>query len=410
MKKTSLFYKIPFDFDVDQFTLSFFDKKTSDTYRGINHINSEFPIPLTLKQQIKYEGIRSFTMNLLSELSSIDYEKEDGVRLNSRILKRDYWKYSEITNKLVVQKVINRSDDYFNSGGTDDGISKKYSLKPEYRNKFKKVWVSEKKWFEIYKRITKEVYTDRSQTQKIVLRHQYEMITRDMGVIEPDWISLSMEITKVEKGLLGLTKIRQGVFDIKRKGKGNRLYHVLCEIPKEFRKYIVHKKYGEMVGVDVSSSHLTILCGIKEFDRERLQDLLSQDFYTSISDGKYPRETIKIQFMKYLYGSNYEYKKGRRRRRETELDRCMKLKLPNLHRYIMDMSKINKTKLSHLIMEIESDLIVSGVGGELVNRVVPFYTVHDCVYVPRQFTEMVQKLIVETFQREIHVTPRVKIG
>jgi hypothetical protein len=411
MKNTKLYYSIPSNFDLGGFVQSLVSGKMSETYRRINNGETyQCSQVLTCKQRIKYTKINQFVLELLTRLSCVNYNKEEeGIQLYSLGLRKLYSGYNTVINELIERGVVKRTKGYSNFGIT--GVCKKYSLTPKYRKRFKKIPVKQESWDEIYSRVIDRGYKkDKSQTQEDVLKGVYEFITKRTDIHDPNWMSLPMEVSKVEDILTGFTKLRNGVFDIQRKGKGNRVYHVLSFIPKEGRKYIVHKEYGEMVGVDVSSSHLTIICSLMEFDRERLQELLSQDFYTSISNGKYPRETIKNQFMKYLYGSNYKYREGRRRRRETELDRCMKLKLPHLHRYIMGMSKKDKRKLSHQIMEVESDLIVSQVGGQLLNMGIDFYPVHDCIYVPRQFTEMVQKLIVETFQGEIHVTPRVKIG
>lgn len=423
-----LYYKLPLKVDLDTLTHEVFNEsKLWETYRrkgnGVgengkitngkgSHLT---PTPFykvtgdvftNKNDRNRFESLKLFIGVFLTKLSNIDYIKDDLVQISCWNLKYYHRDYKAIYTSLINRGIVVCDYSYCSVGyqGSPYGYCKGFGLTKKYQNNYKRIPAHAESFMRVMNRLANMKYhSDSSTKTEDVLLYQYNLFKYKCEVIDPDWSTIDMDVSTAEHIQRGLTKFKQQVFNVKSSSIVNRVSNTVSQMPKEGRQFIRYKETGEeFVSCDISASHFTFLCFLMEFDKERLIEMVSKDFYSQLANGQCDRQVIKSQSFKYLYGRN---------RKNSSIGKCMNRELPKLHQYILGMNKEQKTELSHVLMKVESDIVVRDIGGQLMKLNIPFYTVHDSVWTLSRYVDQVKTIMEDTIQNilQVDVKPHIKV-
>jgi hypothetical protein len=111
--------------------------------------------------------------------------------------------------------------------------------------------------------------------------------------------------------------------------------------------------------------------------------------------------------MKCLYGL-----KG-----QKEIDSAISALFPNTYTYLQSFSDIKgyltradrKKEISHVMMELESDLVTREIASRLIARGIDYYTIHDSVYVAQDNVTVLKTVINNVYKETFGYRPRLKV-
>lgn len=374
---------------------------------------SELLLPtLSPQQRKKFNAARYFTGTFLTKLSKIDYLKDFMIEIMASEMRSQYQDYDKVIDCLKKLSVVRVDESYLSQNYAIDPLdahSKAYGLSKEYTLSFQNIPVDTKLFERRLRKIEGFDYRpDHSHTEEQVVRYQFETILKDCVFEEPDWQLWQTDSDTAELVKQGLERLRQGVLNLTSSAKVKRYHSVLTQMPKEGRQFIRYKGNDCFYGCDLVASHFTLICGILELDTEAIQRHISNDFYTSICDGRFPRDQIKSESYTYLYGSSYKREGQKWILKNRAIDKCMAKSLPDMHKRIHGMKKADKKLFSHQVMKLEADLVVTQCGGHLMDMGIPFFTVHDSIYTTKEHVYTVINLMTSVIKKAIGITPRIK--
>lgn len=184
-------------------------------------------------------------------------------------------------------------------------------------------------------------------------------------------------------------------FKINTIDKNSRFYSEFTNWRKEERSSLYFVHYGKPVEFDMSTTFPSILCEIfQKMDRQASKEwkkLLSLGFYEQIQakwadlfDETLDRETIKSKFAQYL---NHSFT-------GSKMFLVLECLVPFATARIETLRAIEGHWLSNFLMRQEQ-MIMKEVYERLSKKNIPFFCVHDAVFVPSCLKNQAKSIILE---------------
>jgi hypothetical protein len=343
-----------------------------------------------------------------------DKEGDDFVDIPREELRLQYRDYVKVNRWLEGQRVLEISHEYIRpSEKILFGRCKGYRLKETELPVCQFSVIESEMEQEILKLESDGDEKEKVLPQEKIDHHTYRFLKEGIKIDIDDWRTWKMDAYTIRSILLHLRKLDNGLINMGRSDLVKRLHHTLTNMPSEGRRFIKFKDGRKFAGVDIGASHLTQMVCLYDPDAihpdgRDLQQMILDDLYMVLSEfSGTDRSTIKRQNMKCLYGL-----KG-----QKEIDSAISALFPNTYTYLQSFSGIEgyltradrKKEISHVMMELESDLVTREVASRLIARRIDYYTIHDSVYVAQDNVTVLKTVINNVYKETFGYRPRLKV-
>ncbi len=197
-----------------------------------------------------------------------------------------------------------------------------------------------------------------------------------------------------------------GCGSIRRGRRVNRLYSPWTSTPRELRQAC--SLNGEpIVSIDLQASQPTLI-GLLAEDPFFSQACFDDEIYALIcSLFGVSREEAKPIFLSYIYGRNR--KPTARNTRAFQVQQFVAARFPATHAYVWQHKTRNHSDFACRLQNIEAQLFVDGVFGEMIKKGVPALTVHDSLTVPESQKETALEITINILQAVLKGKGRLKV-
>ena len=195
-----------------------------------------------------------------------------------------------------------------------------------------------------------------------------------------------------------LRKVRASLFGLKIGQQSRRFYHTLCaKGSRGARKHITWEGTS-MADLDIHCAFPSILGGVvAEEEREDYMNLILEgDIYSDLGPSLH-RDLAKEQMMKLFGGYLYL---------DLALHQGFVRRYPQTARRFLDI-KTSGGSLQATLQNLESQIMLSGVGRKCLQSHTPFISLHDGGLFRKEDAEKVQGWVIECFTEAVGFAPRV---
>ena len=249
---------------------------------------------------------------------------------------------------------------------------------------------------------------DKSKVKDAVMEYQFQLLKNDIVIEMNGWQDWNLEISTFYSVRRQLNRLKQGIVNVTSEGITTRVYSIMTTMPKEARQFVKYKDGRSFGHVDISSAHAYFLSTLINEPDEAIKN--GEDVYQLLADEMgITRDEFKQR--KLMNFSMY----GKWAMKGKVLKAFQKV-LPRFTKHLCDLDKGKtqeereaiRTELSHIMLDTEADFVVRTVGEVLMKENVPFYTVHDCIYVVSGFENRVEDVMKEKGTEYFGYEPRFK--
>ena len=380
---------------------------------------------------------------LLSEMyrmhNSREYSLNSYIPLYSQLLKSylgcNYKRYIDylISNNIIDQVMIstkNEEEVEYVPGYT----SKRYRLHRSMLRGVKEYKITDTFTTKAIRRNYTSLAHTGNEPHRTMLRHARKVdidLNQVLWWIKHKRRSGYISVTKARAYFNCARCLKKGVIFFRVSDTNGRVDTPVTNLKSELRSFLHFDGYKSLSQIDIKNSqpfllavaleHLrsplplsspaisTPLCGILlAEEKELLEAAIRGSFYEELilcynnrNNVKLDRDGAKEATMRVLYSHN----------RAMDLNKsAFRDAYPNIYGYIRDWKSGEHNRLAIDLQKLESDLMIKGVAGELVDKYdFPFLTVHDSVIFPTEFTDTVRGVIDEVFEKEVSHAPPVTV-
>jgi len=322
--------------------------------------------------------------------------------------------YRKLIQILIDQKIIQCNEKYWyklnEKGEIIDGECKKFRFHPKiYKShvynkiKFRRI----KTKLNIKSKFIKKPKTAAERyLNSILLRTTIDLPEAEQYINNLD------SFNKKEQASALVDSIKNKDFNCTRSVKVGRIYNEITTLPCDLRKFL--RIDGEkLVEIDVKCCQPLLFQHFydkKEHKKEYLKfkNLVEKhDFYDTMARDIYGkrdinRSSFKISFYKYIFGpKEYDSK-------YPNFFWFMYKNFPILLGLIDKEKKNSYANFARKMQNLESKIFIGNIVIQCKKLDIPILTVHDSVLVKEKDRDILQKMIIDTFQKMYDITPQLK--
>lgn len=198
-----------------------------------------------------------------------------------------------------------------------------------------------------------------------------------------------------------------GTGAIRRGRRVSRLYSPWTSAPRELRKACFMS--GEpIVSIDLQASQPALI-GLLAEDDDFLLACFNDELYCTVSDlFGVERDEAKPIVLSYIYGRNRT--EAARNKQAYLVQEHVARRFPKTHAFVWDNKLHDHTKFACRLQNLEADLFLGGIFGEMLRRRIPALTVHDSVAVPMSRQENAVEICRKVLGRRLAGKARIKVN
>jgi len=194
---------------------------------------------------------------------------------------------------------------------------------------------------------------------------------------------------------------------IRRGRRVNRLYSPWTSTPRELRSAC--SMNGEpLVSLDLQASQPTLI-GLLAEDAAFSEACFNDELYLHICRlFAVDREQAKPIFLSYLYGRNR--KPTARNTQAFLVQQFVAERFPKTHAFIWQNKAIDHKAFACRLQNLEADLFLDGIYGEMMQKRIEGLTLHDSIAVPCSNLEPALEISREILGRKLKGIARLKVS
>jgi hypothetical protein len=197
-----------------------------------------------------------------------------------------------------------------------------------------------------------------------------------------------------------------GTGAIRRGRRVNRLYSPWTSAPRELRKACVLD--GEpIVSIDLQASQPALI-GLLAEDERFLQACFHDELYGQVSKlFGVCRDEAKPIFLSYIYGRNR--KQTARNNRAFLVQEYVAKEFPKTHSFVWGSKLEDYKAFACRLQNLEAELFLDGIFGEMIQQKISALTVHDSIAVPMSRQEGAVQVCQTVLGRALAGKARMKV-
>lgn len=244
-------------------------------------------------------------------------------------------------------------------------------------------------------------------------------LSSDFSTISP-MMGTFAKVSTIEANMIAVKSINDGDWFCHRPTLGSRVHTNLTNLNRKFRPYLQYK--GEdLVELDIRNSqpllasiliknwfiqkNMDVPADVKEY-KENCENGTFYDYFmelNNIGSDEISRKNFKQQIFGEVFFSKVS-------KRQTKLKKQFIEKYPNCYKAICDikggLGSESYNQFAIMLQKKEAGLIYDTVNLGLLREGVPAFNIFDSILVPKQYKEVAESLILDSFLKE-NVTPKI---
>lgn len=321
--------------------------------------------------------------------------------------------------KIFIDDLINHgvieSDNLYIKGVKSKG----YRLTEKYMSeKFKLVEIED------VKLNTKlELLLKKDKNDLLLKMDGYGYVTKWMEELELDRTKalrfIRERIEKSKTRRIDFCKMVVDIFDnkfAKKDDTGNRLHNNLTNAPTEFRQYL--KVNGEKLAqCDIKNSQPVFLycflrehCHVNEAELAKYHHVVCEyGFYEFFAEkmNKKLTEKNRSSFKKKIFsGVLFDIN----RKELSDYEEAFKTEFPEIFYVVRNIKTKNYKDVAIMLQKTESKFIFSCIEKLMFDtkNTIPLFTIHDSIATTKECIDLVEKVMIEKFEKDLTVKPQIK--